>query len=197
MMKKLFLSLLMLCFFAFTACVHTESVNLLHFTDNLNSSYGYEKVRLSDYLIKDDEYILFLEEADTEFLLTLCRGDKDKIKKFRLTISKTDNTGKPKAISDNEAELFYENALHILSAYSLYEKKDCEDILCQLLPESGKDYSKTGELTAAWNNFSLVFYSNELCCQFFVTDNYLEEPEETSKPVSRPIYGQTANIRED
>lgn len=196
-MKKLVLSVLMLCVFSLTACSHTESVNLFHFTENLNASYGYERASLSDYMIKDGEYTLLFNDRGTQLLLTLFENEQTKIKKFRLTVSKTDNSGKPKVLSDDEAELFFDCALHTLSAYSIKEKADCESILRELLPQSGKDCSKIGELTASWHNFSLVFYSNELCCQFFVTDNYLEAPEETSKPVSRPLYGQTANTRQD
>lgn len=196
-MKKILLPLLLSSTLILTACTSTQAVNLLHFTDNLNRSYGYDKVKISDYFIKDNEYTLFIQEADTEFLLTLSENENGKIEKIRFTIGKTDNTGKTKAITDSEALLFYENALHILSAYSLFEEEECANILSRLLPDSGKAYSKTGELTSLWNNFSLAFYSNGLCCQLYVYNNYLNPPEETSKPVSRPAYGQTANIRED
>lgn len=196
-MKKVFVILSVLCIFTLSACAHIEPVNLLHFTDNLNDSYGYGRVSLSDYMIKDGEYTLLLKEGATEFLLTLSENEEGKIKSIRFTVGKTDDKGKFKAISDEAAKLYYENAAHILSAFSMFDYDECAGILSQLIPRSGSDFSKTGELTAQWNNFSLAYYSNGLCCQLYATDNYLEETESTSKPVSRPAYGQTAHIRED
>ncbi len=172
-------------------------VNLLHFTDNLNRSLGYEKVKLSDYMISDGEYTLFFNDGTSKFLLTLSENEEGKIKSIRFTINKTDAECNSKAVSDEEAALYYKSAAHILSAFSLFDYSDCEGILSELIPAAGSDFSKTGELTAQWNNFSLVYYSNKLCCQLYATDNYLEEPESTSKPVSRPAYGQTAHIRQD
>lgn len=196
-MKKALLPLPLILILIFTACSQSQSVNLFQFTENFNRCEGYERIKMSDYLIKDREFTLFLKEDTSDQLLTVEETEEGQIKKIRLTVGKTDDNGKFRAVTDSEAQIYLKNAVNMLSAFSLSEKDVCEKALTGLIPLSGSAFSKTGELTSLWEHFSLVYYSNELCCQLWITDNYLQQPESTSKPVSRPLYGQTANIRED
>ena len=196
-MKKLSLPLLISIMFLFTACTQSQSVNLFQFTENFNRQAAYERIKMSDYLIKDRTFTHFLRDEESEFLLTLEENDEGIIKKIRFTVSKTDDMGKSKPVTDKEAEHYFRNAVQVLSAYSLFSQEECGNILRELIPSSGKRFSEIGELTARWEHYSLAYYSNALCCQLWIYDNFIEEPESTSKPVSRPIYGETANIRED
>lgn len=191
-MKRLFLlpglifSLLFLC-----SCGHDDTVNLLHFTDNLNKLNSQQEIELSDYLIDGSSYKLILKEDSFPLLLVLDEDENGKIKKVRLTLSKTDDSGNIKEINDKECAFFLKNAAEILSAFTFFEKEECEALLSRFLPQKAADYSKTGELTTEKENFHLVYYSNKICCQFFVSDTFLEKTSVTQKPVSKSTYAET------
>lgn len=188
-MKRLFLLPCIISFILFLcSCGHDDTVNLLHFTDNLNKIKGQEEIKLSDYLIDGSTCKLILKEDDALLLLVLDEDENGKIKKVRLTLSKTDDNGIIKEISNQECAFFLKNAAEILSAFTFFEKEECEALLSQFLPQKAADYSKTGELTTEKENFHLVYYSNKICCQFFVSDTFLEKTSVTKKPVSNASY---------
>ena len=67
-----------------------------------------------------------------------------------------------------------------MNEFSLYEKDT---------------YSRQGELYKIDEKFSFVYYSDSFVCDFIISDTYLVEEENTEKPVSKPLYGNTTNIR--
>ena len=181
-MKKMLSLLLPLILSLFLCgCHQGESVNLLHFTDNLNRIREKEKISLSDYLVDGKAYRLMIN-AEAPLLLTLEEDEGGKIKKIRLTIGKTDKKGNTVRVSDSDAAYFTRTACEILGAFTFYEKEECESLVKALLPPTGDGFMKTGEATTDKENFHLVCYSNKLCLQFFAVNTYLEETESTTKP---------------
>lgn len=181
MKKLLSLFLTMLMCFSFTGCYKGEEVNLLLFTDNLNDIDDRKEISLSDYFIDDGCYKLIIQE-DTPLLVTLQEDENKVIKKIRLTVIKADDKGNIIALTDSDASAFLRQATDILEAFTMYEKQECETLLKDLIPKNASDFSKTGELVTTKDNFHLVYYSNKICSQFFVTNTYYEKIESTTKP---------------
>ena len=181
-MKKLFSVMLSLAMcFSFSACCKSGEMNLLMFTDNLNSIEGRKEISLSDFFVLDGCYKLIVEDGAT--LLITAEEDENKVlKKIRLTISKADDKGNIRALSESEASAFNKQATDILEAFTMYERTECEDVLKDLIPKNAEAFSKEGELVTEKENFHLVYYSNKICSQFFVTDTYYEKTESTTKP---------------
>lgn len=190
------------CFFIFLlltsllcACAPVGQMNILLFTDNLNSINKDEAVSLSNYTLKDGCYkLLFTNEEGCKVLLTLEENEKGEIKKIRLTLSKTDENGKPITLTDKQTEFYIRKVRQALSAFTLFEEEKCKEITEKILPLKSGDFSKTGELTMETENFHLVYYSNKICCQFSAANTFLEKTEATEKPVSKPLYEMTANV---
>ena len=193
-MKKAAIALLVL-FFAgiLSACVPTEHMNILLFTDEL-SAVSETGIELSDYTVCDGEYELLFENEGFFALLTATENEKGEIKKVRLTFSKTDEKGNITAPTPLQAEYFRQKACQMLSAFTLFEEEKSRELTEKILPLKSEDFLKAGELTMEADNFHLVYYSNKICCQFTVTNTFLKKTEITEKPVSRPLYEVTANI---
>ena len=182
-MKKILICILPLIMsLSLYGCYQGESVNLLHFTDNLNRIRDTEEqIELSDYIIHKGSYKLIFN-GEVPLLLTL-EGDKNsKIKKVRLTVGKTDETGSTVPISDSSAAAFNKTACEVLEAFTFMSKEECKEIVSSLIPSDGANFSKTGEITTDKSYFHFVCYSNKLCLQFFAVNTFLEETEITSKP---------------
>ena len=181
MKKLLSLTLTIIMCFSFSACYKADEMNLLMFTDNLNSIEGRNEISLSDFFIVDGSFRLIVEEA-SPLLITAEEDENRVLKKIRLTVSKADNKGNIIALTDSEASAFFKQATDILEAFTMYEKQECETLLKDLIPKNASDFSKTGELVTTKDNFHLVYYSNKICSQFFVTNTYYEKIESTTKP---------------
>lgn len=173
----IFLSLIFLC-----SCSKAESLNLLHFTDNLNKIKKEESVKLEDYYIYKNTLRLLIENGDSPLLLTLEEDENGKIKKARLTISKTDNEGNIKILTEEECSAFFENACEIFSAYTFFDKEESRSTLEKLIPQSVASLTERNEFTSDKDSFHLVYYSNEICSQFIVSNIFLEKPSVTQKP---------------
>lgn len=194
-MKKIFsLTVLAVAFScALTACAPTDYPDIIYFTKKLNSLTG-EQLELSDYRLYSHEYKYIFEKDGACALLVAEENENGKIKKVRLSLSKADENSQIKAITGSEAEFYKEKVCQILSAFTLFEKEKSRGLTEKILPSKSEDFSKTGEYTLDEENYHLVYYSNKICCQFTVTNTYLEKTESTEKPVSRPLYEVTANV---
>lgn len=194
MKKAIILPLLItLCSLILSACAPEGYCNILLFTDNLNRINDSNSLSLSDYTVTDDIFRLVLQSESGEVLLTAEENEKGELKKIRLTVSKVNETGDEAPITPAHGEFYRCEAAKALEAFTLFDKEKCEEAIKKILPMKSEDFSRTGELTLDVEEYHLVYYSNKLCCQFTVTNGYLEESESTRKPESRPLYGETAN----
>ncbi len=185
--------LIAFCSLFLSACTPEGYCNILLFTDNLNRINGNKLLSLSSYTVRGDGCKLLLKSEENEILLTAEENERGDLKKIRLTVSKVDEKGNPKPVTPVHGEFYRSEAVKVLEAFTLFEKEKCEETVKKILPLKSEDFSKTGELTLDVEEYHLVYYSNKLCCQFTVTNCYLEQTESTRKPESRPLYGATAN----
>lgn len=185
--------LIALCSLVLSACTPEGHPNILLFTDNLNRINDNRLLSLSSYTVTDNSYTLLLKNGDGAVLLTAEENGNGEIKKIRLTLSKVDQNGDFIAVTPTHGEFFRQEAAKALEAFTLLEKEKCEETVKKILPMKSEDFSRTGELTVDVEEYHLVYYSNKICCQFSITNSFLEKTESTRKPESRPLYGVTAN----
>ena len=194
MKKSALLSLLIaLCVVLLSACTPEGYCNILLLTDNLNRINGNKLLSLSSYTLEDNSYKLLLKNQDSLVLLTAEENEKGEIKKVRLTVSKADEKGSIISLTPSQGEFYRSEAAKILEAFTLMEREKCEETVKKILPMKSEDFSRTGELTMDVEDYHLIYYSNKICCQFTVTNRFLEKTESTRKPESKPLYGVTAN----
>lgn len=185
--------LLALCSILLSACAPEGYCNILLFTDNLNRINGNKALSLSSYAASDNTYRLIRQNEAGKVLFTAEENEKGELKKIRLTIAKVDEKGNPVTVTPAHGEFFRSEAAKAMEAFTLYGNEKCTETVKKILPLKSEDFSRTGELTMDAEEYHLVYYSNKLCCQFTVTNSFLEETESTRKPESRPMYGATAN----
>ena len=185
--------LITLCSLVLSACTPEGYCNILLFTDNLNRINGNKSLSLSGYTVRDDGYKLIIKNESGEVLLTAEENEKGDLKKIRLTVIKVDEKGNTKPITPAHGEFFRSEAAKAMEAFTFFDNEKCAEAVKKILPMKSEDFSRTGELTMDVEEYHLVYYSNKLCCQFTVTNGFLEETESTRKPESRPLYGETAN----
>ncbi len=166
-------------------------MNLSLFNDNLCRVQEKNVYSLSDYIIAEGEYKLYIKKSDSKFLLTAQANERSQLERLRLTVSKLNENGNKKSISDSEADLFRQTAKDVLMAYTYFENEKCDEILNSLLPFSGKDFEKTAETRLNCDNYTLIFYSNDIACQLMLSCDFLYEYETTEKPTSKPSFDIT------
>lgn len=193
MKKVIALLTVSICLFSLTACTPTGNSNIFLFTEKL-AYLSPEEISLTDFIKEENSYKTVLCREDNELLLTLEENSYGEIIKVRLSFSKLDEKGSYLTPTDIQADFFREKATLVIMAFTLYEKEKSLEITEKILPSEGDDLLRTGELTTDTDNFHIVYYSNRICCQFTVTNTFLEKTEITEKPVSRPLYEVTANV---
>ncbi len=182
-MKTLKISLCFFLVFLFAACSKGEFRSLSSFVSSYNETSN-EKISLTDFIISsDDTYAAFLRG---NVLLSLKEGDSGKTEQCKVIITKSPGT-LPKS---EDTEYFRAVLTHALIAYCSYEKETAEEIIKSFGLFSGDTFMKSGELTLKRENFYFVYYSDEVTNQLTVYNTYLKKIEETSKPVSKPYYGE-------
>ncbi len=189
--------LLLVCIFLLVtvlcACSPVGHPNILLLSHRL-SGISNENINVSDFIIIDGKYKLLFEKDGFSVLLTAEENEKGEIGKAHLSFSKIDENGKTKAPTDGEIIYYKEKVCQLLYAFTLRDEAQSRETAEKILPLKSEDFLRTGELTLDKDNYHLVYYSNEICCRFSVTNTYLEKVEATEKPVSEPAYEATANI---
>ncbi len=182
-MKALKLSLCFFLIFLFSACSNGEFRSLVSFISSYNESSS-EKISLASFVISaDDTYTVF---PYGNILLSLREGDSEKIESCKIIIAKPDGT-LPKS---EDIEHFREVLTNTLIAYCSYDREAAEKLINSFGLSNNDTFTKEGELTLESENFYFVYYSDKVTNQLTVSNTYLEKIEETSKPVSKPYYGE-------
>ena len=75
-------------------------------------------------------------------------------------------------------------------AYCSYDERTAKEIGDALGLGDNDTFRKKGELTLTRENFYFVYYSDDVTSQLTVYNTYCKKIEETSKPVSKPFYGE-------
>lgn len=178
-----------LCFFLvliLSGCSKGEFRNLGSFISSYNETSD-NKLSVTDFILTDNKsYTAFTGDADNGILLNVKEGEKDKIESIRVIITKLPDT----LPGESETVHFREVLTHTLIAYCSFDRETAEEIIRVFGLDSNEAFNKKGELTLTRDNFYFVYYSDEVTNQFMLFNTYLTKIEETSKPVSRPFYGE-------
>ena len=182
-MKTLKLSLCFFIIFMFSACSEGEFRSLSSFISSYNETAS-KQISFEDFIItSDNSYTAFLYG---NVLLSLRESTDGKIEECKVIIAKPDGT-LPK---DEDIAYFREVLNHTLMAYCSYDERTAKEISDALGLGDNDTFRKKGELTLTRENFYFVYYSDDVTSQLRVYNTYCKKIEETSKPVSRPYYGE-------
>lgn len=191
------LSVLFLSFSLLTACTQSRFMDLGGFVYNFNRVSDYEIVFEDVYIYNDDKdtvYEIFVGEEKPSVVLKLI-DDKGRIKQIRIAMAKVSEKGKT-ALPDAEAvSIFQKTAESTIRAWCNFEEEKAKALMNEFSLFKNETYTKQGELYKTEDKFSFVYYSDSLVCDLIISDTYLNEEENTEKPVSKPAYGSTTNIR--
>ena len=191
------LSALLLSFSLLTACSQSRFMDLGGFVYNFNRVSGEEITFEGVYIYNDEKdtvYEIFFGENKPEVVLKLIE-DKGRIKQVRIAVAKINGKGEPVPISPEVVSTFISTAESTIRAWCNFEKEKAQALMNEFLLYENSTYSKQGELYKKEDKFSFVYYSDSFVCDLIISDTYLTEEENTEKPVSKPVYGNTTNIR--
>lgn len=199
-MKKMFFEFaaIITAFSLLTACSSERFMDLSVFT----RLFSYKELTVEDFYVEEDEkgnnifYTFFDSENSTVLLKLLCNS-QNKIDEVRIYLPKTDENGNEKTVTTEDIILFTDVVSASLSTFTYYSKEQTENILKEMCLYDKKSYSDEGELTKEKDNFYFIYLSSYLGSEIMIYNTYLKEVEQTEKPESRPLYGETTNMREE
>lgn len=182
-MKALKISLCFFIIFMFTACSQGEFRSLSSFISCYNET-SCKKLSLTDFIITSDNTYTAFPYGNV--LLSLKEDTDAKAEECSVVIAKTDGT-LPKS---EDIAYFREILINTLKAYCSYDETTAKEIIDAFELGNDETYRKKGELALTKENFSFVYYSDDVTNQLRVYNTHLAKIEETSKPESRPYYGE-------
>ncbi len=198
MKKKLsviFLSMVLA--FSLNGCSKDSFMDISAFTDYYNEVTSFNRIDLSEYLIRDGVYSLLLENEEEELLLTLETVDEGKIDEIRMLIPKVTDDGGEKPVTESGRSFFADRLTEVLKAYTLFTFEECEQIVTDMKLRELSSFNSMGELTMTKGDWHMVYYSTQVACVFMIFNIHLHPIEKTEKPQSKPAFGNTAYTREE
>ena len=196
-MKKqtLLLTFVVIIFTTFAACSKKEYMNVLYFTDNLNSqTEGYD-VKMSDYYVKDNIYTLPVKSENETVIMRLVTDENGDIGEIRVTLAKTDEKGKRQQISQQHRQLYNDTVRRMLRAFTYCDEETAGMISESMKLSESAPFTSTGEITSRMDNYYFIVFSTDFSVSFTVKNIHISPVEKTEKPESRPAFGNTTNIR--
>ena len=189
------LSVLLLSFSFLTACSQSRFMDLGGFIYNFNR-VSDEKIDFEDVYIYNDEsdsvYEIFFGETEVVLKLIV---EADQIKQVRVAMAKVNEKGEAVNIDTETISTFIKTAENTIRAWCSFDEEKAKALMNGFLLYEKDTYSKQGELYKTEDKYSFVYYSDSFICDFIISDTYLVEEENSEKPVSKPLYGSTTNIR--
>ncbi len=191
------LSALLLSFSLLTACSQSRFMDLGGFVYNFNRVSDRE-IAFEDVYIYNDGvdsvFEIFLGNEKPKVVLKLI-AENDKIKQIRIAMAKVNEKGEANPIDTETVSTFISTAESTIRAWCNFEKEKAAALMNEFSLLEKSTYEKQGELYKTEEKFSFVYYSDSMVCDLIISDTYLNEEENTEKPVSKPVYGNTTNIR--
>lgn len=178
-----------------SGCSKNEFMNILRFTDNLNLQKTGDEISLADYIIQDKIYSVPFCEGEERVLLRLVTLEGGDIEEVRMTVAKVDEKGKATPVTEQRKNLFTSSVKRVIMAYTYFSEAETQEVIDGMKLNEINSFSQTGELTFSKGNFHFIYYSTGLASQFMIFNIHLHPIEKTEKPVSRPAFGATTNIR--
>ena len=189
------LSVLLLSFSFLTACSQSRFMDLGGFIYNFNR-VSDEKIDFEDVYIYNDEsdsvYEIFFGETEVVLKLIV---EADQIKQVRVAVAKVNEKGEAVNVDTETISTFIKTAENTIRAWCSFDEEKAKALMNGILLYEKDTYSKQGELYKTEYKFSFIYYSDSFVCDFIISDTYLVEEENSEKPVSKPLYGSTTNIR--
>ncbi len=179
-----------------TGCSKDEFMGISRFTDNMNSiSADGEGISLSSYLIYNGTYYLPFDEDRESVVMALKEGESGHIDEIRVTISKADENGNEKPVTEKGKALFLEAFIKAVRAYSYFTPEEAEEIIKDMKMNYLSAFESEGEVTLKKENYYFVYYSVDIASTLMIFNTHLHSIEKTEKPESKPFFGNTTNIR--
>ncbi len=180
---------------ALSGCSKDEFVNVLRFTDNLNGITEKDYIEMTGYTIQNGTYYLPLNENGETVLMALETEEQGYIDEIRLTVQKVNEKGEKDSVTELRKNLFVSSVVKAVMAYTYFSSEKAESIVKEMKLTEISSYMSAGEVTHSEGNFHFVYYSMDLCSMFMIYNIHLHPIEKTEKPISRPAFGHTTNIR--
>lgn len=190
--------IILMIFSLLTACSSESFMDLSVFIRCFD--YDEDELTAEDFIAEKDEngnyifYTFFEEESSAVMLKLICNGE-NKIDEVRIYLPKTDENAKERAVSTEDISLFTKVTACAISAFTYYSEEDTESILKEMCLYEKNSYKNEGELTKEKDNFYFIYLSSYLGSEVMIYNTYLKQVEQTEKPESKPIFGDTTNIR--
>lgn len=187
-MKALKISLCFFIVFLFASCSGSEFHNLSSFISAYNKASS-EEISFSDFIfssVETDTYTAFLGDNKNSVLLSLKENSTQKIENCSVILTKSPGT----LPSESQIAQFRKVLISTLAAYCTLSHDSANEIISAFGLDVDETFMKSGELTLKRENYYFVYYSDEITNRVVISNTYLKKPEETSKPVSRPYYGE-------
>ena len=200
-MKINFIKLLclLLSFSVLTACSQSRFMDLGGFIYSFNR-VSDEEIEFEDVYIYNDEadtvYEIFIGENESSVVLKLIE-ENGMIKQVRIAMAKVDQNGETKIPDAETISCFINTAESTIRAWCNFDKEKARALMNEFSLFEKTTYTKQGELFKTEDKFRFIYYSDYFVCDLMITDGYLVEVENTEKPVSKPLYGNTTNIRSE
>lgn len=172
-----------LCFFivlSFSACSMGEFRNIVSFIDSYNSYSDYN-LSISDFSYEDNEYTVFLEN---DIMLSLKEDENDKITLCRIMMPESE------AQSSKTRDDFRKTVRDVIVSYCSFTPNEALAVIEEFNIGDDEVFQKKGELTLRMDNFYFICYANEITFEMRIINTYINEPDPTEKPVSKPYYGE-------
>lgn len=198
MKKAVFkISVILMVFSLLSAC---SSENFMDLSVFIRCFDYEEELTAEDFIGQKDEngnyiFYTFFEEEESTVMLKLICNSENKIDEVRIYLPKTDENAKEKAVTTEDISLFTEVTASAIKAFTYYSDEDAESILKEMCLYEKNSYKNEGELTKEKDNFYFIYLSSYLGSEVMIYNTYLKKVDPTEKPESKPMFGDTTNIR--
>ncbi|MBR5438453.1 MAG: hypothetical protein IKV21_05995 [Clostridia bacterium] len=179
-----------------SACAREEFSDLLGFMEN----FGYGNITVEDFICEtdadgQDSYYTLFSENNSSVMLKLIADKENKIGEVRIYLAKYDENASKKNIQTQDINLFIDVTLSSIETFTHCSKDEAEEIADQMRLFDKNTYLSEGELTKTKNHFHYVYHSSSLGSEFIIYNTYITQVQQTEKPESKPMFGDTTNTR--
>lgn len=201
-MKKVFKIFASLFFVItlFCACSESETVDAGTFVERYaklcDFPFGFSNIIASEnggaakysFVASKDE------NESKKILVTLLENENRKLFECRITMAKI-NGGQKTEFTADDRERFFSVCAKALRALSSFDEEKARNALIQLGIDNEDFFIKNVEQTFKTDEYFLVSIGNDVAAEVIISNTYLKKIEETEKPESKPVFGETTKIR--
>ena len=188
-------SVLIFVFSVLSACSKSQFMDI--------SGFIYRYNRISEEKIKFENVYSYIDEGEKIFEIYPDNSDvvikliseNDRIKQVRIAFSKTNENGTFLSAESETVSEFIKITENAVRTFCEFDDFSARSLMKNLGLYDIETYRKQGELNTEKDSFRFIYYSDSLVCDFMINNTYICASYPTEKPVSKPDYGNTTNIR--